>query len=62
MSTCNQLDLETLGSRPVMLKNPPRTLHWMGLLQGMCSERCPGRFLGTIGCDPGVFQVAPVLI
>ena len=25
MSTCNWLDLETLGSRPIMPKNLPRT-------------------------------------
>ena len=28
MSTCNQLDLQTLGSQPVMPKNLPD--HWLG--------------------------------
>ena len=30
MSTCNRLDLGTLGSQPVMPKNLPG--HWIGVL------------------------------
>ena len=40
MSTCNQLDLETLGSRPIMLKN--LLGHWsrgvFGWLLGIASK------------------------
>ena len=36
MSTCNRLDLETLGSRPIMLKNSPG--HW-GKLEGWKGNR-----------------------
>ena len=28
MSTCNLLDLEILGSQPIMSKNPPRHCRW----------------------------------
>ena len=34
MSTCNQLDLQTLGSQPVMPKNLPD--HWHTLLEFVC--------------------------
>ena len=29
VSTCHRLDLQTLGSRPVMPKNSPRSLSWI---------------------------------
>ena len=39
MSTCNQLDLETLGSRPIMHKNLPGYLYQAQLSQGKeCSQ------------------------
>jgi hypothetical protein len=31
MSTCNWLDLQTLGSQPFMLKESPRSLAWTTL-------------------------------
>jgi hypothetical protein len=37
MSTCNQLDLQTLGSRPIMPKHLPD--HWEG---GRCSKYLDG--------------------
>ena len=46
MSTCNRLDLQTLGSQPVLLKNLPD--HWSGPVSGS------GRCLGRIGRGPSV--------
>jgi hypothetical protein len=39
MSTCNRLDLQTLGSQPIMPKNLPE--HWSA----------PFNMLGTFGTD-----------
>ena len=50
MSTCNRLDLQTLGSQPIVLKNLPN--RWCGLLStiyGLWSiwhgqQQCPESF------------------
>ena len=48
MSTCNRLDLQTLGSRPLMLKNLPD--HWLGVegTKRQASGKMSPRLLWTL--------------
>ena len=53
ISTCNRLDLQILGSQPIMPKNLSN--HWYEIVvypyKGLFTL-VPGKFLGIVGQDP----------